>query len=63
MSVDEFIYHFKKMEVNFYCENLAEVKEQFENILEENDWFESEVLCFDPHFLVYRRKTTIISKS
>jgi hypothetical protein len=23
------------MEVNFYCENLAEVKEQFENILEE----------------------------
>ena len=30
-----------------YCENLSEIKEQFENILEENDWFESEVLCFD----------------
>jgi hypothetical protein len=27
MSIDEqFIYHFKKMEVNFYSENLAEVK-------------------------------------
>jgi hypothetical protein len=34
-----------------YCENLAEVKEQFENILE-NDWFESDVLCFDPHFSI-----------
>jgi hypothetical protein len=33
MSIDEFIYHFKRMEVNFlYCENGS--KEQFENILE-----------------------------
>jgi hypothetical protein len=50
MSIDEqFIYHFKKNGGKFlYCENLAEVKEQFENILEENDWFESDVLCFDP---------------
>lgn len=50
MSVDEqFIYHFKKNGGKFlYCESIAEVKEQFENILEENDWFESEVLCFDP---------------
>ena len=31
-----------------YCENNEEVKDQFENILEENDWFESEVLCYDP---------------
>ena len=31
-----------------YCENLNEVKEQFENILEENDWFETEALCFEP---------------
>jgi hypothetical protein len=50
MSIDEqFIYHFKKNGGKFlYCESVAEVKEQFENILEENDWFESEVLCFDP---------------
>jgi hypothetical protein len=49
MAVDEaFIYHFKKNGGKFiYCENLNEVKEQFENILEENDWFENEVQCFD----------------
>lgn len=28
-----------------YCENTNEVKEQLLNILEENDWFESEVMC------------------
>lgn len=30
-----------------YCDSLDDVKFQFENILEENDWFESEALCFD----------------
>ena len=30
-----------------YCENKQEVAEQFENILEENDWFENEVLCYE----------------
>ena len=50
ISVDErFIYNFKKNGGQFlYCENNEEVKDQFENILEENDWFESEVLCYDP---------------
>ena len=50
ISVDErFIYNFKKNGGKFlYCENNEEVKDQFENILEENDWFESEVLCYDP---------------
>lgn len=50
ISVDErFIYNFKKNGGKFlYCENNEEVKVQFENILEENDWFESEVLCYDP---------------
>ncbi len=50
ISVDErFIYNFKKNGGKFlYCENNQEVKDQFENILEENDWFESEVLCYDP---------------
>jgi L-lactate utilization protein LutC len=49
-SVDEkFIYNFKKNGGKFlYCENSEEVSEHFENILEENDWFESEVLCYDP---------------
>ncbi|WP_278035374.1 lactate utilization protein B/C [Flavobacterium nitratireducens] len=49
ISVDErFIYNFKKNGGKFiYCENDQEVKDQFENILEENDWFESEVLCYD----------------
>jgi hypothetical protein len=50
ISIDEqFIFNFKKNGGKFlYCENADEVKEQFENILEENDWFESEVLCYDP---------------
>lgn len=46
---DLFTFNFKKNGGKFiYCENLNEVREQFENILEENDWFESEVLCFEP---------------
>ncbi len=45
---DLFTFNFKKNGGKFiYCENLKEVKEQFENILEENDWFESNVLCFE----------------
>jgi hypothetical protein len=50
LPVDErFTFNFKKNGGKFlYCENLNEVKEQFENILEENDWFESEVLCYEP---------------
>ncbi|MDN3673640.1 lactate utilization protein B/C [Flavobacterium branchiarum] len=50
LSIDEqFIFNFKKNGGKFlYCENTKEVTEQFENILEENDWFESEVMCFEP---------------
>ncbi|NUY82128.1 lactate utilization protein B/C [Flavobacterium sp. MAH-1] len=49
MPVDElFTYNFKKNGGKFiYCENLDEVHEQFENILEENDWFESEAMCYE----------------
>jgi hypothetical protein len=49
VPVDEkFTRNFKKNGGKFlYCENLDEVREQFENILEENDWFESEALCFE----------------
>lgn len=48
--IDElFVFNFKKNGGKFlYCENIAEIKDQFENILEENDWFESEALCFEP---------------
>jgi len=46
---EKFTFNFKKNGGKFlYCENLGEVKEQFENILEENDWFESEAMCFEP---------------
>ena len=49
LPVDErFTFNFKKNGGKFlYCENKTEVKDHFENILAENDWFESEVLCFD----------------
>lgn len=56
IPVDElFTYNFKKNGGKFlYCENLEEVNEQLLNILEENDWFECEAVCYEPklfHFL------------
>ena len=50
MSDDEmFTLNFKKNGGKFlYCENLEEVKNHFEDILEENDWFESDVVCYEP---------------
>ena len=46
---EQFIYNFKKNGGKFlYCENEAEVKDHFENVLEENDWFEGEALCYEP---------------
>jgi hypothetical protein len=52
MSIDEqFIYNFKKNGKFLYCENLEEIKEQFENILQENDWYESNVrVMLNPNF-------------
>lgn len=49
IPVDEkFTTNFKKNGGKFlYCEDLNEIREQFLNILEENDWFESEVLCYE----------------
>lgn len=44
-----FTFNFKKNGGKFiYCDNLSEVHDQFLNILEENDWFECDVLCFEP---------------
>lgn len=50
LPVDElFMLNFKKNGGKFiYCENLGEIHEQFLNVLEENDWFECEALCFEP---------------
>jgi L-lactate utilization protein LutB len=49
LPVDEqFTHNFRKNGGKFlYCENIAELNEQFENILEENDWFESEAMCLE----------------
>lgn len=53
LPVDElFTFNFKKNGGKFlYCENIAELNEQFENILEENDWFESEAICLEPKLI------------
>ncbi len=50
LPVDElFMLHFRKNGGKFiYCENLTEVHEQFLNVLVENDWFECDVMCFEP---------------
>ena len=49
LPIDEmFMLNFKKNGGKFiYCENLEEISDNFINILEENDWFEKEALCFD----------------
>ena len=50
MPADElFTLNFRKNGGKFlYCENLTELKNHFEDILEENDWFESEAVCYEP---------------
>lgn len=49
LPIDElFIKNFKSNGGKFlYCENMKEVHEQFENILLENDWYESNVMCLE----------------
>ena len=54
--VDElFTINFKNNGGKFiYCTSMNEIHDNFENILEENDWFENEVKCYDSrlfHFL------------
>ena len=50
LPIDEmFTHNFMKNGGKFiYCESLDEVNENFLNILEENDWFECEALCYEP---------------
>lgn len=46
---EQFTINFRKNGGKFlYCENLTEVRTHFEDILEENDWFESEAVCYEP---------------
>src|SRR5574343_748245 len=53
LPIDEqFTYNFKENGGKFiYCENLSEIAENFENILAENDWFESNAQCYDSRLL------------
>ena len=62
LPIDEqFIYNFKTNGGKFiYCDSLIEVKEQFENILEENDWFESEALCYEPSLFCMLQENNIL---
>lgn len=62
LPIDElFTHNFKKNGGKFiYCENLVEVKEQFENILEENDWFESEAACYETKLFSILEENKII---
>lgn len=50
IPVDElFMTQFVKNGGKFlYCTDMEDIKTQFENILEENDWFEKDVLCLEP---------------
>ena len=58
---EQFIFNFKKNGGKFiYCENTTEVKDQFENILEENDWFEGEALCYEPNLFNLLEENKII---
>jgi hypothetical protein len=50
LPIDElFTQNFRRNGGKFiYCDSLSDMHEQFLNVLEENDWFECEVLCFEP---------------
>ncbi len=57
---EQFIYNFNKNGGKFlYCENENELKEQFENILQENDWFEGDALCYEPELNTYLKENNI----
>lgn len=61
LPVDElFTFNFKRNGGKFlYCENAEEMREQFENILEENDWFESEALCYESKLIPMLQENNI----
>lgn len=61
MPVDElFTFNFKRNGGKFlYCENSDEMREQFENILEENDWFESNAVCYEQKLMAMLQDNNI----
>ena len=61
---EKFTFNFKKNGGKFlYCENLTEVKDHFEDILEENDWFESEAVCFEPKLFSMLEENKLVYKN
>ncbi len=58
-----FTINFRKNGGKFlYCENLTEVREHFLDILEENDWFESEAMCYEPKLYTMLDENKLIYK-
>ncbi len=53
LPIDEkFTYNFNKNGGKFlYCENIEEILEAFDNILLENDWYETDVFCLNEQLI------------
>lgn len=46
---EQFMLNFKEKGGKFlYCDSIEEAFEIFNNILQENDWYETDVCCFEP---------------
>ncbi|WP_159800909.1 lactate utilization protein B/C [Flavobacterium sp. MK4S-17] len=59
-----FTMNFRKNGGKFlYCDNLDEIHEQFLNILEENDWFECEALCYEPKLFGLLEENKLVYKN
>jgi L-lactate utilization protein LutC len=57
---EKFIYNFNKNGGKFlYCENETELKDHFENVLQENDWFEGDSLCYEPNLVDLLKENNI----
>lgn len=61
LSLDElFMTNFIKNGGKFiYCDSVRDLKFQFENILEENDWFERQVWCFEEDLYPYLKENRL----
>lgn len=61
LSLDElFMTNFIKNGGKFiYCDSVRDLKFQFENILEENDWFERQVWCFEENLYSYLKENRL----
>ena len=65
LPVDEqFMLNFREKGGKFlYCDSLTEALESFDNILLENNWYETDVCCFEPQlendFTTFNLKSTL----